>query len=92
LKPLDNEATVAILKKGCSKSIQIMPLVRKLTMITAEQNFMFFAQYLPGKLNSIADSLSRLQMDRFCKLAPKAKETSCKVPGPEDILWNSNQL
>jgi hypothetical protein len=59
-------------------------------MIAAEQNFMFFAQYLPGKLNSIANSLSRLQMDKFCKLAPKAEETSCKVPGPEDILWNSN--
>lgn len=69
-----------------------MPLVRKLTMIGAEQNFMFLAQHMPGKLNNIADSLSQLQMDRFRKLAPKAEETSCNVPGPEDILWNSNQL
>ncbi|XP_033744158.1 uncharacterized protein LOC117330047 [Pecten maximus] len=88
----DNIATVAILHKGRSKSAHIMPLMRRLTMCAARNNFVVMATHVPGKLNLIADSLSRLQMARFRTLAPEADYIPCQVPHPKDILWNSEEL
>lgn len=85
----DNEATVAILKKGRSKSAHIMPLVRRLTLIAAQQNFVFLSKHVPGKFNSKADALSRLQINKFRRLAKEAQEFPCKVPPPQLVLWSS---
>ena len=49
-----------------------MDLVRALTALTLEHNFSFTARHIPGLDNSIADYLSRSQMDRFRHLALKA--------------------
>ncbi|VDI39408.1 Hypothetical predicted protein [Mytilus galloprovincialis] len=85
----DNEATVAILKKGRSKSAYIMPLVRRLTLIAAQQNFVFLSKHVPGKFNSKADALSRLQINKFRRLAKEAQEFPCIVPPPQLVLWSS---
>ena len=88
----DNEATVAILQKGRSKSHHIMPLVRRLTLLAAQHNFVFLSRHVPGKNNDISDSLSRLQMDRFRRLAPSlASRKPCVVPPLQDVLWNSKR-
>lgn len=87
----DNQATCSIINKGRSKSIHIMPLVRRLTMVAIENNFTFRAEYFPGRLNDISDSLSRLQIDRFRRLAPNSEKESCRVPDPETIFWTSDQ-
>lgn len=87
----DNEATVNILKKGRSKSPHIMPLMRRITFVAAQQNFVFVSRHVPGKHNSIADALSRLQLDRFRKLAIEAEPFPCKVPPPTEVLWNLTQ-
>ena len=77
----DNSATVAILQKGRSKSSHnIMPLVRRLTLISAQYNFVFLSQHVPGRLNIIADCLSRLQVAKFQLLVPHAKTLPCQVP------------
>lgn len=76
----DNQGTVFILNKGCSKSPDIMKLMRRLTIIAATHSFSYHATYLPGAKNDLADALSRLQIDRFHRLAPHAEPEPCQLP------------
>ena len=76
----DNLPVVAIINSKPSKSSRIMDLVRSVTMLILVHNFTFTAKYIPGLDNSIADSLSRFQMDRFHSLAPNASPTPCTIP------------
>ena len=57
-----------------------MDLVRAITILTLVHNFTFTAKHIPGLDNSIADSLSRFQMDRFHLLAPNASPTPYTIP------------
>ena len=44
--------------------------------------------HIPGKLNPIADALSRLQVEKFRKLAPNTEDTPVSLP--QDIwldIW-----
>ncbi|CAG2240942.1 unnamed protein product [Mytilus edulis] len=84
----DNEATVAIVKKGRSKCLQIMKLMRKLTWCACKYNFHFSAKHVPGYQNDISDALSRLQIDRFRKLAPSAAQHPMKCPSSSDVMWS----
>ena len=54
-----------------------MDLVRAVTFQTLRYNFTFTAIHIPSLDNSIADSLSRFQMDRFRTLAPTASPSAC---------------
>ena len=81
----DNEATVAIIKKGRSTSHIIMNLMRRLTWCTAKYHFIVHAQHVPGKQNSISDALSRFQFDRFRKLAPQAELHPTQIPPVKDL-------
>jgi hypothetical protein len=76
----DNMATVEIINKGRSKVKTIMKLMRKLTFCAASCQFTVHAKHIPGKLNSIADAISRFQMDKFRKLAPDADKEP--IPHP----------
>lgn len=76
----DNKATVMILNKGRSKCRHIMQLMRRLVLIAAKNNFSFSAEHIPGVFNQISDSLSRLQIDRFRQLAPKAQIQPMNIP------------
>ena len=76
----DNLPVVSIINSKRSKSPRIMDLVRAITILTLEQNFSFTARHIPGLDNSIADSLSRFQMDRFRHLAPNASSSPCVIP------------
>lgn len=84
----DNLATVNIINKGRSKALHIMKLMRKLTWLAACCNFTFHAEHVPGVKNNIADSLSRLQLQRFRQLAPQASKIPSKCPPPSDVIWN----
>ena len=53
-----------------------MDLIQAITLQTLQFNFAFTATHIPCLDNSIADSLSRFQMDRFCTLAPSASPTT----------------
>jgi hypothetical protein len=76
----DNEGTVFVLNKGRSKSPDIMKLMRKLTLVAAQNSFAYRACHIPGNKNCVADALSRLQMDRFRLLAPMADALPCQIP------------
>ncbi|XP_033749212.1 uncharacterized protein LOC117333903 [Pecten maximus] len=68
----DNMATVDIINKGRSKVELIMNLMRKLTFCSMSNNFIVHARHIPGIDNSIADAISRFQMEKFRHLAPHA--------------------
>ena len=68
----DNMVVCNILKKGTSKNEHLMELVRMLFYISAHYNLLCSAMHIPTHDNSIADSLSRFQFNRFRRLAPMA--------------------
>lgn len=88
----DNESVVSIVNTKRSRIPRVMDLVRHLTLLTLGSNFCIRAEFIEGKRNDIADSLSRFQMDRFRELAPHAIRDPCLVP-PEllKIYWQTSR-
>lgn len=66
----DNEALVHVINKCTCKDKILMIFVRKLILVCLENNILFKAQHVAGVKNCLADSLSRLQIQRFHHLAP----------------------
>jgi hypothetical protein len=83
----DNLAAVQILTKGRSKEPIIMKLMRRLVMCAATYNFAIYSEHFPGKLNFLADSLSRFQIEKFRQLAPDSEATATPCPRLEEIIW-----
>jgi len=73
-------AVVQILNKGRSPCGAIMKLMRRLVIVAAMNNFHFMALHVAGYKNSIADSLSRLNFQKFRRLAPDAAPHPCVIP------------
>ena len=70
----DNQCVVNVISSGTCKSADIMHLVRMLFFISAVNNFEVSCCYISTKANDVADSLSRLQFDRFFALVPSANK------------------
>ena len=66
----DNEALVHVINKQSCKDKPLMRFVRKLVSICLQHNIVFKAKHIPGIYNHLADSLSRLQVLTFRRLAP----------------------
>lgn len=66
----DNEALVHVINKQSCQDKSLMFFVRKLVAVCLKQNILFRAKHIPGISNTLADCLSRLQVDRFKQLAP----------------------
>ena len=81
----DNQSVVNIVNNQSSKSDKIMVLVRAFTLHCLKWNIMFKAEYVPGIDNTLADSLSRLQIERFRRLHPTADPEPKALP---DHVWN----
>jgi hypothetical protein len=84
----DNEATVYIVNKGRSKCLYIMRLMCMLMWCACKNNCCFRSEHSPGVTNEISDSLSRLQLDRFKKLAPMADEVPYRCPPISRVMWH----
>lgn len=76
----DNESVVSIVNSKRSRIPRVMDLVRHLTLLTLKYNIYIRVQHIAGKINEIADSLSRFQFKRFCTLAPYADPSPCPIP------------
>ncbi|CAF4481097.1 unnamed protein product [Didymodactylos carnosus] len=83
----DNEATVAILRKGRFPDPVIMRLVRQLTLCSIKHNFTFYAEHIPGKANVVGDLLSRLQIHRFKMLVPDAEPECTPLPPMSHLFY-----
>ena len=78
----DNTSVVDVLKSGTAKDPNLMNLLRYLFLMAARHSFTFTATHVRGKLNPVADSLSRFQFQRFRQLAPHADQVATAVPQP----------
>ena len=63
-----------------SKSPDVMHLLRLLTLEACRHNFVFSAAHTPGRDNSAADTLSRLRLQEFRRLAPHADQVPRPIP------------
>ena len=67
----DNQAAVAMLNKGTTRSPVMMSYLRRLFWCSARFNFRLQAFHIPGKLNVLADNISRLHipahLQAFCQ-------------------------
>ena len=73
----DNTAVVAMINNSTSSCKNCMILIRLIVLNNLINNRRVFAKYVNTKLNDLADSLSRMQMERFWRLAPP---TMSRVP------------
>ena len=76
-------------KRFCSDGA-LGGLLRSLFLAAARHSFWVSATHIPGRLNSIADALSRLQMQRFHTLAPLASPVP--TPLPEQLLQSQQRV
>ena len=81
----DNASIVDIWSTHSSKCPHITNLLRKLFFISAKHEFSINVTHIPGLNNSIADSLSRLQVTQFRQLAPNADSRPTSIP---QEAWN----
>ena len=56
----DNMATMCMINKGSSRNVVAMSWLRGLFWLSACHNFHLTARYIPGKLNMLSDTISRL--------------------------------
>lgn len=77
---IDNMSVVHIINKKSSKSERVMALLRRLVLLTLQYNLLIKAQHIPGKVNQIADSLSRGDFQRFRNLCPAAEPKKTEIP------------
>lgn len=59
----DNQGVVAMINKGSSSCRKCMVLIRIITFTSMFYNTRFFARYMKSRDNTLADTLSRGQMD-----------------------------
>ena len=66
-------------QKGWSRDPRLMPLLL-LWFLGASHSFTFRVEHVAGRDNSTADTLSRLQLERFRALQPTARPTPTRAP------------
>ncbi|KAE8289472.1 hypothetical protein D5F01_LYC11173 [Larimichthys crocea] len=84
----DNSAAVDIINKGRSHSLDIMQFIRRLTLVSAQHQFIIRASYIPGHKNAIADSLSRFSLQKFKLLAPDSDPLPTPTPPYSATIFN----
>ena len=75
----DNDAVVSIINSGTSKDQAVMFLLRRMFLVAAQSSFTFRASHLPGKVNLLADALSRFRFQTFRQLHPDADPQPTEV-------------
>ena len=76
----DNEALVAIINKQTTREVHTMELIRLLVLLCLTFNVNFVARHIPGRKNTLADKLSRCQVEEFKALAAWANPIPTAVP------------
>ena len=77
----DNEALVHVINKNTCKDKSLMTFVRQLVLVCFKHNILFRAKHIAGFRNTLADALSRFQIQRFKKLAPAGMDPmATKIP------------
>ena len=85
----DNQAVVDIWASGTSRDPLIMHLVRSIFFSAATNHYTVLVTQIVGTNNSITDSLSRLQIFPFRRLAPTEDLEPTTVPAAAATLWHT---
>ena len=76
----DNLTIVHCINKQSSKDPIIMTLLRVIVLKALECNFCFAAKHVPSVENTLADKLSRLQVDDALSIAPHLDRVPLPIP------------
>lgn len=76
----DNEALVPVINKQTSREPHLMALLRRMVLTCLRFNINFMACHVPGRVNVLADRLSRGQVADFRSLAPWAATMPIDLP------------
>lgn len=76
----DNIALVHVINKQSCKDKDLMFFVRKLVLICLQHNIVFKAKHIEGTKNTLADALSRLQVQAFKQMAPNMDRYPTTIP------------
>ena len=87
----NNMSVVQMVNNTTSRCKRCMHLVRLIVLRRLCFNFRVVARYISTKANDLADSLSRLQMDRFWKLERNCHFKQVSEPMPEE-LWPASKI
>ena len=80
----DNQAVIAMVNNMTSGCRHCMHLLRLLTLNGMKYNRRLYVKYVSSKNNFLADSLSRLEFDRFRRLGPEMNQYPEKI---NESLW-----
>jgi hypothetical protein len=69
----------AVQRRSCHEA-ELGGLLRSLFLAAARHSFWVSSTHIPGRLNNIADALSRFQFQRFRSLAPDASPSPVYIP------------
>ena len=86
----DNAALVDIINQQTSKHKLVMTLVRDLVLTSLQHNIVFRDKHIEGVHNTLADHLSRFQVNKFQELYPLVDPHPTSVP--ESLLPESWSL
>ncbi|CAH2295916.1 Hypothetical predicted protein [Pelobates cultripes] len=81
----DNLSVVMVINSLQSRCNRVINLLRHLVLRCFQLNIWIKARHIPGKINRLADALSRLQLQEFRKLAPRAAAEGTQFPSD---LWD----
>ena len=91
----DNESVVHMINNSVSSCSQCRKLIRILTLENIKCNRRLFARHIRTHLNVLSDALSRQNLTKFWKFAPKSmRKTMDQMPDwfwpPENIWFDDN--
>lgn len=88
----DNQSVVGMINNSSSTCKRCMILIRIITLISVKLNTRVFAKYIETWRNDLADALSRNDLKKFWRIAPKHTQRNptelpkCCWPVPKDWL------
>ena len=90
----DNISVVEMINQTASKCKRCMRLIHLIVLKCLEFNFRLYSVYVKSAKNDLADSLSRLQFDRFKKLTENKRMQLHAEPLPKQLwplsrIWDS---
>ena len=87
----DNEGVKHMVNNTSAKGKNCMVLIRILVLFQMKHNMRIYAKHVPTKLNGVADSLSRLQFNRFDRLIKPESRDDHVTPIPQEI-WPMEKI
>ena len=82
----DNKPITDVWQAGTSKSPRIMNLVRKTFLEAANHQFSLSLKFIPGKVNTVADNISRFQVAKLRMEVPDAEPAPTELPAHVKLL------